>query len=987
MAPKIEEVKEKQPLVKPNPFAINEKKATIRRDPKDLYSTKELRKGLHTPEYNRGSPLDKVFLDLEKKIDGDLDELSLDVLCDRILSTPIEDVFERRYNLVDALLNYLIDIQDCSITETPNKDLISISLHDIKTFSKLINIIIIHAIYPAINTFKIGIPIAKRRLNDFSKTKKPTTIDQLPQNNHKTYVKKFENNERLLGLAYTKLKHVFSKESDAKDLLIKGTGYSDFLTISITLITCPYFDQSKKPSLLKEFNDFVIQLPSTYELFQTYTLYMTSPSPPFFKLFVLHQLGELHYSSPKGDGLLSLIEFVLGLRENEDINVEKFDHVANGVLLKPKHITTINYFSKIGKDMFDLLANINRPNITSCVGHILERLWLKNKLVTQDFFLKIIWNNLNPSNTSNDDCLVSEKNFNDTINVLISLQNKGLSPDLTQFLFKPILLSLWGYYTFLLKTGKPYDVILNIITTYFITLKDHEDLENDFFGLDKISKSLVFSSDSWEYNYGPNNLPIIVKKSIKIGSTKDEKMNTFFNDLDSACKAFITLLKGLDDTYVFGIFKIILKRWLKLGQNENVIGTNEDENPLIILIDLRLVESIANDFKEDIAKTPNDMLIIAEEFLSSSNFTIIKKESDDKDSDDEDSDDEDDFDSSTNEEVFPILLELVSAIMEEAKESAVDSKTKDLLISIIKHLKRIGKKQSHPIVERNKNSIDVLINRIESVVSGETKEVSVKSIQRKNLSNIIANLNDPLVPIRAHGLYLLRQMIEEKSEVLSLDFAINLHLMQLKDEDPFIFLNVIKGLESLIDFSTKDVIPILLKIYTNEDKNTNIDERLKIGEVLLRYIRQADGVITTAFETTVNGTLDMIRRYPDPDRNQDDRIRMSSMSLLGECCKVNPSGISARLTDVLDCAIGILQLEKDHEKAIMRRSAVVLIHDLVIGTSNSSQVPFPNEYKEKVVIILKYISETDSDVLTREQAITVLEDIDELTKLAFEELK
>lgn len=107
---------------------------------------------------------------------------------------------------------------------------------------------------------------------------------------------------------------------------------------------------------------------------------------------------------------------------------------------------------------------------------------------------------------------------------------------------------------------------------------------------------------------------------------------------------------------------------------------------------------------------------------------------------------------------------------------------------------------------------------------------------------------------------------------------------------------------------------------------------------------------------------------------------MSAMSLLGTCCNTNPIGILDNLENALDCAIGILQLESDKEKAIMRRSAIVLIHDLIVGTSKSDSVPFPISYKEKVVTVLRYVKENDSDLLTREHAQTVLETIDELVK-------
>ena len=118
-----------------------------------------------------------------------------------------------------------------------------------------------------------------------------------------------------------------------------------------------------------------------------------------------------------------------------------------------------------------------------------------------------------------------------------------------------------------------------------------------------------------------------------------------------------------------------------------------------------------------------------------------------------------------------------------------------------------------------KGSADALCTRIESLLSNnnEILPANESEAQKQILQRAITNLNDPLVPIRAHGLYLLRQLIEMKSSVITLDFAINLHLVQLKDPEPFIYLNVIKGLETLIEWNEPLVLDSLCKLYLQDD--------------------------------------------------------------------------------------------------------------------------------------------------------------------------
>ena len=102
------------------------------------------------------------------------------------------------------MINYLIQIQELSEANSrilDDKNLIKISLHDIKTFSKLVNLILEHGIYPALNLFRIGVPFEKRLLNDFSKNKKPRIIHKLPVNPDQTSTSKiYQYNEILLTL-------------------------------------------------------------------------------------------------------------------------------------------------------------------------------------------------------------------------------------------------------------------------------------------------------------------------------------------------------------------------------------------------------------------------------------------------------------------------------------------------------------------------------------------------------------------------------------------------------------------------------------------------------------------------------------------------------------------------------------------------------------------------------------------------------------------
>lgn len=960
---KIEELNSETP--KKNPFAVK-KKTTVKREADEVYPE---RKGLNKPQFLGNSPLDKLFHQLEELLDEGLESTTVESLYVKIYKC--EAIGNARYKVVEKLLQYLTEIQELSMAvkdDDKAKNLISISLHDIKTFGRLVNLIIILGIYPCLVPFNIGIPFEKRRLSDLGKrVYKPIKIVPVSQvKEGKTYTERYGPHQELLLLIYDKLLHILSIESDVKELLMKGSGYSDFLTVAIALATVPYFDAAVRSRLLAEYEHITL-LPGTYELFQDYSLLVATPSPVYFKQFVMLKLQLLPYAAPKKDGLLTLIEFVLGLRDQEEINIEKFDHVANVILLKPKSVSTVEYFTSIGNQCYNLLVNINKPTITSCIGHVMEKLWNKNNRIVQDFILKKIWDNFNPSSDSDLLVLVSEAALNNNINVLISLTNRGVSGDLLLATFMPILVSLWSYYTFLKAHDKGTEVVQNIIVG-FLASSGSED-GSAALALDSIAKNLVVDGgENWKFRIGPNQLVEIcrVENNPLQAPSVEQKALTFIKLLDANCKLFVELLDQLDNELIQKLFVLVLKRWLEV---DGISTSLADENPFVKLVDLRLVESIGNRFKDRLAQTPLGILEVILSILQS-RPSLSNEDDMDVDSDDEDSDDEEGLPA---KEVVTIVLELLSAIISESQPEELDEDCRIQLKKIQSLLKATYSDLS---------TATALNERIALLLNGDKPANNETEAQRKILTRAITNLNDPLVPIRAHGLYLLRQLVEQRSPVISIDFVVNLHLVQLKDSEPFVYLNVVKGLESLLEWDDKEVLPVLVALYA--DPEQDIDERLRVGEVLLRYIQNQNEVFHGDMASLVcEAALKLIRRPANDSDKADDRMRMSAMSLLGTCCNTNPIGIFGNLENALDSAIGILQLETGKDAAIMRRSAIVLIHDLILGTSESSKVPFPRSYMEKVMTTLRYIQANDSDLLAREQAQSVLVTIDELVKLAF----
>lgn len=200
--------------------------------------------------------------------------------------------------------------------------------------------------------------------------------------------------------------------------------------------------------------------------------------------------------------------------------------------------------------------------------------------------------------------------------------------------------------------------------------------------------------------------------------------------------------------------------------------------------------------------------------------------------------------------------------------------------------------------------------------------------------------------------------------------------------DPFIYLNVIKGLTTLCELEPETILPLLAEFYANKKKKNRLDDVLKVGEVFINYIQRQNELFQGKLAYLIIDTCLSIVR-PNDSKPLDNRWRMSSMSILGMCLQINARGVSDRIRDMLDCVFGILQLEqpqnhlKDKDDSfLMRRSAVHLIHDLLYSTG-FDLLPFEYNY-DKLKTLLSYVRDQDEDYMVCEQIDKLLTVLDSL---------
>lgn len=153
----------------------------------------------------------------------------------------------------------------------------------------------------------------------------------------------------------------------------------------------------------------------------------------------------------------------------------------------------------------------------------------------------------------------------------------------------------------------------------------------------------------------------------------------------------------------------------------------------------------------------------------------------------------------------------------------------------------------------------VMTARLASVSSSKSSKPRSKNANedktRNTYQQALKLLQDPILPVRAHGLLLLRQLVSPSStkspDCSSVDPALipsilSIFMQAIQDDDSYMFLNAVQGLVAMVETLGKDVLKGLVVIYsenldglagTNLTQN-DVDKRIRVGEALDQVIKR-----------------------------------------------------------------------------------------------------------------------------------------------------
>ncbi|TDL29980.1 hypothetical protein BD410DRAFT_817858 [Rickenella mellea] len=210
-------------------------------------------------------------------------------------------------------------------------------------------------------------------------------------------------------------------------------------------------------------------------------------------------------------------------------------------------------------------------------------------------------------------------------------------------------------------------------------------------------------------------------------------------------------------------------------------------------------------------------------------------------------------------------------------------------------------------------------------------------------------LQDPILPVRAHGLLVLRQLVapqtskpqssqkqpqQKQKGGSTLDPALipgilSVFLESVQDDDSYIFLNAVQGLAAMVEGFGKDVLKGLVGVYTNgivdgsakmDAKGVyakgpdviggvtlsrrDVDVRVRVGEALGQVIRRCGGALGIYVDIIVPPLFAMVRASSLPTT-----LRSSAISLLSTCASTNGLAMLPYSADLFDAMVDLLRVE------------------------------------------------------------------------------
>jgi len=337
------------------------------------------------------------------------------------------------------------------------------------------------------------------------------------------------------------------------------------------------------------------------------------------------------------------------------------------------------------------------------------------------------------------------------------------------------------------------------------------------------------------------------------------------------------------------------------------------------------------------------------------------------------------------EESYNLEIEMLSislavlSLMLNAKDSPVDYDELSKFVAVLEKIERSVKAES---VVRSANNIRIAICTRGAIRKQSQKDSGLHDMDDKVYETAMKDLVDPLIPSRAHAIVQLSSLLEKKNPkaIGNVNMLIDIFLENLCHDDSYIYLASIRALASASFHFHEAVIPRLGQEFANfptlskegnrrYGKIISPEKRMKIGEALMKSIRACGPVLPRYSQTILSSLLAGVK-------DDDSYIRASSLSNIGEVCKLLRFSVGSIINELVNCISSVLRFDKE---AKVKRAALTVVILLLDGLESDTFQAIGSCLKD-IYQTVKVTIHSHVDDVTKQFAENALGKLDLVTK-------
>ncbi|KIR74471.1 hypothetical protein I310_02078 [Cryptococcus deuterogattii CA1014] len=667
-------------------------------------------------------------------------------------------------------------------------------------------------------------------------------------------------------------------------------------------------------------------------------------------------------------GVRGLMENVLGDTARTDdvtsIEGKRLDHIFNVLVRIPRQVTHEIYYPWLLSELFSMIpldeSSSHHPVAyvnTAC--YCIQRLWrsnpsigewLKNKLHSP-WYPKSLFV---PADGSAVEVTSWQAIQRSVQNMRLLLIHNPTSPDFVDFLVGSILPPLFSLHTFLsLSSQAPKPVLIRpagsltatqsrsladdvsfILTSWGKTVEkdvgvmglwglvdagkgwkpDENGVVPDFFW-ERLDDGVRLMSGS---RGTPDIIPEIVFPSFARDELDPDAIAQHIRDQSQATPDPTLLSKLIKDIDRPDIACQVILRALHLWRIKSAI---EEEPSIEAMLHLQLTMKLMTHLGSELFTEPEQLLewveltlsgqadrleddLIDEETEETNEKPFIMEVGEEKGKGKKD----DDVPPDGNRGLIELACRLLSA--EEVKK-ALSEKDLTILHPILAHLEVISELSPSSSIRLATREATLLLLSIQASANS-TVSVNSKKSSKETFDKALELIRDKAVPVRAHGLNMLKDLVYQPHYDIALTPVIlNTFMSSIEDDDSFVYLCAVKGLSGMVDALGSEVFEKLMDSYAGMAKELR---RLNDADEVDKMLRLAEAV-----DQVIERTGDALGLYADkiipvlmsifPDTSLSTAIRSSALSLLTTCAKASYISLLPWSTDLTNSAIDLVQIE------------------------------------------------------------------------------